>query len=53
MMGFFWLLAAIFLLGGLAKGETAWLLVAGAVAIVAVLLSILELTRRLVERGRR
>lgn len=50
---FFWLLSAILFLAGAANGGIGLLLVAGAVAIIALLLSVLYVTRRMVERGRR
>lgn len=49
---FFWLLSAILFLGGAADGEIGWLLAAGAVAIIALLLSVLYVTHRMVERAR-
>ncbi|CAA7616905.1 hypothetical protein [Magnetospirillum sp. UT-4] len=53
LVGFFGFLAAIFLIGGLAKGAVAWLLVGGALAIATMLLGVLRLTKLWVDRSRR
>lgn len=52
LVGFFWLLSLIFLVEGMSERQIAWLLLAGAMGVVAFLLSVLLLVRKMVERGR-
>lgn len=53
LVGLFWLLSLIFVIEGVSERQIAWLLVAGAIGVVAFLLSVLLLVRKLVERGHR
>lgn len=53
LVAFFWLLSLVLLVEGVTEKSVGWLIAAGAVAIVAILLSVLVLAYKLVERGRR
>jgi hypothetical protein len=50
---FFWVLAAVLAYGRLSDGGVGWLLVGGAAALVALVVTILAIVRRMVERSPR